>query len=497
MTVIRLFLLGAALAVPVAAGAQQPILPSVPQTLALRDAIDLAERYNPTFRQTANDRGPAGWGVRNAFAQLILPSVTATGGFGYRGAGRQRFLTAEFVQSSATVQSSYSLGLSLELSGTTLMQPGLARARRNATDATITDAAIALESGVTQQYLAGLESEAQVELAQLQLTRNEEFLRLARARFEVGQNTMLDVRQAEVARGQSEVALLRARQAVTVEKLRLFQLMGVPAPDDPSVVVLADSFPILEPVWQLNALLAEAGTENPTLNALRAQERAARAGERATKSTWLPALSFQAGWSGFTQEFTNIQPVIEGARVGAEGDVLQCQFGNQFWLNAGLPPTDCTAFEFTPDQEAAIRAQNDVFPFDFTRQPFAASVTVSLPIFTQFSRPLRVAEAAAAADDAREAVRARELEVRTTVSAAFYALRTAYESTGIQESNRVAAGEQLRLATERYRVGSGTFFELLDAQLAAQQAEADYISAVYTYHRAIASLEAAVGRPLR
>jgi len=46
-------------------------------------------------------------------------------------------------------------------------------------------------------------------------------------------------------------------------------------------------------------------------------------------------------------------------------------------------------------------------------------------------------------------------------------------------------------------VGSGTFFELLDAQLAGQLADADYINAVYAYHRSVASLEAAVGRSLR
>lgn len=497
MTLSRLILLGVALiAAPLDARAQQRPLPSVPQSLSLRDAIDLAERYNPAFRQTANDRAAAAWGVRNAYAQF-LPSVTATGGFGYRGAGRQTFLTAEFVQQSSTIGSNYSLGMSLELSGRTLMQPGLARAQRNATEATITGAGITLESSVTQQYVTVLEAEAQVGLAELQLARNEEFLRLARARFAVGQNTMLDVRQAEVARGRSEVALLQARQLVTVEKLRLFQLMGVAAPDDPSVVSLPDSFPILEPQWQLEGLLAEAGAGNPTLNALRAQEAAARAGERATKSTWLPTLSFAAGWSGFTQQFSDVQPLIDAAQTTAGLDVEQCEFTNQSWLNAGLTPLDCSLLAFTPTQEASIRANNDVFPFDFTAQPFSASVTVSLPIFTQFSRPLRVAEAAAAADDAREAVRARELEVRTGVSQAYYALRTAYESIGIQANNRTAAAEQLRLATERYRVGSGTFFELLDAQLAAQQAEADYISAVYAYHRSIASLEAAVGRPLR
>ena len=83
------------------------------------------------------------------------------------------------------------------------------------------------------------------------------------------------------------------------------------------------------------------------------------------------------------------------------------------------------------------------------------------------------------------------------MSQAYYGLQAAYETIGIQRQNQTAAGEALRLARERYRIGSGTFFELLDAQLAAQQAERDYINAVYGYHRAISMLEAAVGRPLR
>ena len=87
--------------------------------------------------------------------------------------------------------------------------------------------------------------------------------------------------------------------------------------------------------------------------------------------------------------------------------------------------------------------------------------------------------------------------MRTAVSENYYALEAAYTAIGIQESNRTAAQEGLRLATERYRIGSGTFYELLDAQLAAQQAESDYVNAVYAYHRAIATLENAVGRPLR
>lgn len=492
----------AASAGPIAA--QQRVLPSVPQQLSLSDAVELAVAQNPTYRQATNDRGPAAWSVRNAYA-AFLPEFTASGGLQYRGSGSQNFLATAFAQPSATVGTDYSLSLSMQLSGRTLMQPGVARANLEAAEATIDGARINLESFIRQQYVTVLESQAQVELAELQLRRNEEFFRLAQARFNVGQNTRLDVRQAEVARGQAEVALLQARQRVIVEKLRLFQQMGVPAPEDPSVVTLTDSFPIVAPAWQLGDLLAEAGERNPDLESLRALGAAARASERAAKSGWLPSLSLSAGWSGFTQQFTNLDPLIQNAVTNARQDAINnqigCDFTNQALLNPGVQPLDCSAFQFTDadaDQIAQqLRLQNSVFPFDFTTQPFFARMTVSLPIFTQFRRPLEVSEAAARSDDAREAVRARELQVRTDVSQAYYALQTAFESIGIQENNREAAQDQLRLATERYRVGSGTFFELLDAQLAAQRAEADYITAVYTYHRAIAALEAAVGRALR
>jgi outer membrane protein TolC len=470
--------------------------PQIPAALTLADAVDLARNYNPLLRQTANDLTGTRWGVRNAYASFV-PSVSLDGSMGYSGAGSQTFLTSQFVQQSSTIGSSYGVNLSLQLSGRSLMQPAVANAQHRAAEARLSGEEVSLESNIRGQYLLVLEAEAQVQLAELQVTRNEEFLRLAQARFDVGQNTQLDVRQAEVALGQSEVLFLRNEQSVIVEKLRLFQLMGLPAPDDPNQVTLTDTFPITEPAWQLSDLLGEAEQANPDLIALRAQSSAASTSERAAKSTWLPTLSFNAGWSGYTQQYRDIDPLITNARASADGQLAECNFINNSLVNPGESGLDCSGISFTPEDEARIRADNDVFPFDFTSQPFSARVTISLPIFTQFSRPLEIAEASARADDAREAVRGAELQVRTNVSQAYYGLRAAYEAIGIQENNQVAAAEQLRLATERYRVGSGTFFELLDAQLAAQQAEADYINAIYAYHRAIATLENAVGRPLR
>ncbi len=147
--------------------------------------------------------------------------------------------------------------------------------------------------------------------------------------------------------------------------------------------------------------------------------------------------------------------------------------------------------------ERALRDANSVFPFNFTRQPFQARLTLTLPIFTNFARELRVSEARVQHDNLEESVRARGLGVQTEVSQAFLTLQTAFRTVGLQDTNRTAAREQLQLATERYRVGSGTFFELLDAQVAALRAESDAVNATYDYHKALALLEAAVGRSLR
>ncbi|MSR05839.1 MAG: TolC family protein [Gemmatimonadetes bacterium] len=478
------------------AGAQQPVLPSIPQSLSLADAVDLATRNNPLYRQTLNDRGPASWGVRNAYADF-LPSMSVSASGSYSGSGSQTFGGQNFTLSSATLGSSYSLGLNWNFSGSSLIQPGLRKAQLNAVEANSEGARVNLRSAVATQYLNVLQANAQVGLADVQLKRSEEFRRLAQARFDVGQATLLDVRRAEVESGQSEVGVLRAKNNVIVQKLRLFQQMGVPAPEDPTQVTLSDSFPIVDPTWALADLLRDAEAQNPDLLSLRANQSAARAGERSAKSAYFPSLSMSAGWSGFTQQYTNSDFLVNRASASAGANFQACNVQNQINTAVGISTLNCAIFQFTPVMGDSIRALNKAFPFDFTKQPFSARFTVSLPIFDQFSRPLQVSEASARADDAAESVRARGLFVRAEVTNAFYGLQTANQTVKIQDRNRTAAQEQLRLATERYRVGSGTFFELTDAQLAAQRAESDYINAVYDYHKAIAALEPAVGRPLR
>ena len=493
---MRLLLCSVGLAVcPVLAVCQRP----VPAQLSLADAITLARANNPLYRQAINDRAPAAWAARSAWSTMLVPSVSASGGIGYAGPGQQTFLTSNFSQSVSTLSSSYGFGLDWSLSGQTLTQPGLRKAQLSAADADVAGAETNLVTTVTQQYLTVLQARDNGEVARQQLQHDEEFQKLAQARYDVGRASLIDVRQAQVARGQAQVVLLRARTAVQVEKLRLFQQMGVTAPLDLAAVQLTDTFNVQTPTWQLNDLLTMAEQQNPALKALREREHAAAWGVRAATSSYGPSLSVSAGWSGFTQKLSDINPTIASARAGAAADSATCAYANSAWLNggSGQPPLDCTLYSFSPAAEQAIRDRNAAYPFHFTPEPFQARLTVRIPLWGNFQQPLAVSQAKAQQQDLQESVRARGLQLQTDVSGAFLTLQTTYRTIAIQDTNRTAAREQLQLATERYRVGSGTFFELLDAQVAALRAETEYVNAVYDYHKALAALEAAVGRPLR
>ena len=489
--------------------------PTPTATLSLGQAIEQALRNSPAYRQTLNDAGVARWGVRNAYAAAYLPSLSTGGSLSYTGSGSATFGGSFFNQSSPAISSGYGINLDWNLSGATLSAPGQQKASQNAINEDINFASVSLRFDVTFQYLATLQSIAQANVARQQVVRNAEFLNLAQARYQVGQATILDVKQAQVQKGQADVQVLRAEQSESDARLELFRRMGINAPEAIAAVALSDSFAVAEPTWKLEELMTVATEQNPTVRAARARESSAGYAVSAQKSRYLPSLSFSAGWNGFTQQFTNEGVLLGSALGSAKGNLANCEFQNGLIRSLpgggiggqngngtiadckGFSGLDATGESLLPGVSNGILARNSVFPFHFTSQPFRASVQISLPIFDGFQRNLSVAQAQAQRDDAREAVRARQLQTRTDVQSRYLAVQTSFKAISVQAANREAARDQLRLAQDRYRLGSGSALEVADAQNNVQRAEGDYVNSVYDYHKAIAALELAVGRPLR
>jgi outer membrane protein len=370
------------------------------------------------------------------------------------------------------------------------------RAAREATTARIEAAAYTLQSDVTRQYLAALRARDATKLAARELASTDEALKLASARVAAGAAPRMDAAQAEVERGRAEVTLLQAQAAEQTEKLRLLQRIGVDLAQD---VDLTTELPVFEPQWTLEELTQTAMRQHPQLNAARAAEASGRAAARAARMAYLPTISIGGGWSGFTQHTRDEGYLIGQAQSSAQNRIDSCQRTNDLYsrLANPLPPQDCSTLALTDADRAAILGANDIWPFEFTKQPPSFGLTVTMPIINGFTREAQVQQAAAAAEDAKHQRREEELSRRATVATSYLAVQTAWRSVAIEERNVAAATEQLELARERYRLGAGSILELTQAQATMARADQAHLAALYSFHENLADLESAVGRSLR
>lgn len=498
-TVAVMIMLCAAVSVATPVLARQEPSP----TLTLEEAIALARRNNPDYLAQRNNSTSADWSVREAYGAL-LPGASANTSLSWQGAGTQRFgiFTGEdFGLGSSTTDyysSSYGLSLSYRLSGSSLIAPGREKASRRAVEAGIEAAEFTLDANVTRGYLAVLRAQDGVTLARSELARAEENLKYAQARVQVGAAIPMETKQAEVERGRAQVALLQADNLVRTERLRLMQVLGVQFDGE---MLLTSRFDVRDIPWTQEDLVAGAIEAHPQIRAARASESASDAGVKMARSAYLPSMSVQAGWSGFARQAGNDDYLIQQARDQIAGQRESCLLFNQIsgGLSTPLPgrPSDCSTIALTPAQEASIRDNNHVFPFDYSREPLSVSLTLSLPIFQGFTRERQIEEAKAAASDASLRVRSEEMRIRTDVSTAYLDVVTARQTVALEETNRTLADDQLRLARERYRVGAASFLELHDAETVKARADRAYLTALYSFHESLAALEAAVGRPLR
>lgn len=471
-----------------------------PRMLTLEEAIDIAERNNPLYLSTENDQASADWGVRQAYS-AFLPSVTASAGGGYQAKGEIRFGTITLDnQTTDWLQSSYRVGFNWNLNGSTIFGVSNARASRNATEATIAAAEFNLESAVAAQYMSVLRAQEGVDVAERQVERSQQNLRLAQTRVAAGAAAGTDGTQAEVELGRAEVQLIQAERDLRQARMVLGEQLGVPLEDN---VELSSEFEIFEPVFVLDELMGTAMSDHPSLIAFRQRENASRAQARATAtSQYLPSINVNGGISAYSQQALNDQYVLGNLQRSIAGQVSNCEFNNilENGLVGGLPgytTQDCSQITVTPAMEAAALAQNSQFPFDFTRNPFNVGLTISLPIFTGFSRQLQVSQANNQAHDAELNRRAEELRLRTQVVNAYDNVESAYRVVQAEQRNRGLAEDLLELEQRRYALGASDLLLLLDAQASLSLAEQSYLNAVYDFHYNLIALEAAVGQPLR
>ena len=127
-----------------------------------------------------------------------------------------------------------------------------------------------------------LRQQEALRLAEQQLENSQFNLRLAQGQLEVGSVTPIDVGQAEVQVGRSEVAVLRTRNSLSTSKMRLLQQLGLGVNED---ITLLTDFTLSEPTWNLETLTDMSLDRNPTLRSRRKSKEVADIGVRSARSS--------------------------------------------------------------------------------------------------------------------------------------------------------------------------------------------------------------------
>ena len=464
-------------------------------TLTLDEAIALARQNNPTYLQSVNGRRRAETALRSAYGAL-LPRASTSLSSGYRQGKPEFFSGVSFGANSDVLSSSWGLNFSYSINPAVIAALRAQQSNVDASNADVTASEQNLRNLVSQQYILTLQNQARAALQDSLIITNQLQVELARAKVGVGSAISLDVKRAEVAVGQVQVAALRAHNAVDVAMLQLFQQLGVPMP---GAVRLTSTFQVSEPTMQVTQLLDFAKGGNPTLKALQSRETSASASYRGAQAQYAPSLSLSAAFGGSTQKYKDGEYLVNQGRNGAASAKASCVANDSLRRGAGLASTLalCNSIAFSDAQAAAARASNNVWPFSFTSSPYNLSLSLSLPLFDGFTREQRIQDAATTRADARYSIRAQELRITADVTSAYTTLVADYRAVKQQEINVQSSREALQLAQERYRVGLNSLVDLQAARSDYETAEAGRIDAVYEYHRAYAALEIAVGRSLR
>jgi outer membrane protein len=474
---------------------QTPMPAAPPSILTMDQAVALAHRNNPDFLAAKNNQRNASLELRSAYGAL-LPQLSANLSGQYQQGGQQFFNGVSLSSNSDVMQSQYSFGVQYRVNAASFIAPRVQRASSAAVDADIAGASENLSATVRQDYLTALQSLAQAELQDSLVASAKAQLELAQARAQVGTGTLLDVRRAEVVLSQQQVASLQARNQNEVDRLRLFQQVGVA---QPAAVRLVSDLRVGDPLPALDTILALARRQNPGILALRSREHLADLTVAREKTEYTPTLTLSTGIAGYTYQYRDPDFLVNQAEASTAAARSSCVSTQEVRQAVGLPNTlaQCAGIAFTPAMAASLRDRNSVFPFAFTPSPRSITAQVSLPIFDGFAREQRLQESQVARENARYSVRSRELALNADITAAYLSLQTAQQTVALQQENSAKARQELDFVQNEYAVGLSTFVDLTTSRAAYAQAETDRINAVYSYHKAFAALESAVGRPLR
>lgn len=426
----KLLLIAATLAYSQFATAQSPS--GAAQSITLDQARQMALKNHPRIASSGLYAESTHAVIQQARATLF-PQVA--GAFTSAAADHGTTLAAGILQTSSLysrVAAGVNVTQILTDFGRTASLVDSAKLRASAQDRAVNDTRAQVLLEVSSAYYQALAARRVLEVAEAVAANRRLLLRQVTALAASALKSTLDVRFAEVAVSQAELALYRAQNDVEATQTHLNGALGN---TQPTQFDLADEAlpPALPP--DATPLVNEAIQDRPDLAALRLNAEASHRFADAEGKLRRPTLSL----------------------LGTVG---------------GLPATD-----------------------PHLRQEYAAAaVNLSVSVLNGglFSAREREAELRAQAND--KDLQSLAVAITQQVRLAWLQANTAFRRLDVTARLVDEANEALRLAQARYDSGLGGIVELNQAQLAQVSAQIDAASAKYEYLASRAALDFTTGR---
>ena len=444
---------------PAVAGALQPG-PSIPR-VTLEQALGLGRRFNPSQVQAQQNLRVASMGVTQAWG-AYLPTVSGTGTASRSSNTRvnQAGIPQSFTNTDA---SSYGVNASLNLF--TGFQRGAnmraANATRDMNQAALVGQNYATDLNTKQAFFNALSTQELVGVAQANLARSDQQLKLTTEKLRLGATTRSDSLQASVDYGNAEVQLIQARANALTAQATLARAIGsegmVSAVPDTTLEVRLSAL-------DTAALRRDAEANAPSVVQAQAGVVAAQAGLTANRAQYYPTLSLGASetWNG------------------AQMPLAQAPLQRSIVQDAVDPTKEDTSYFRGPRYTGTWNVR----------------LSLSVPIFNGFVREASIVSADANYQASQAKLRDARLGLDASLTQDLTALDAAAAQIDVSRTSVAAAQENLRMQRERYRLGASTIVDLLTAETTLNQAEVTLVQARYTYLIARAQLEALVGHTL-
>ncbi len=142
------------------------------------------------------------------------------------------------------------------------------------------------------------------------------------------------------------------------------------------------------------------------------------------------------------------------------------------------------------------QGQRDDFKFvgdDFYKS-FNSSVSISVPLFNGLKSSAKYQQAKIAVKESEHQTESLINGIKLEVKGAYFTMQEALEKVQTQQKTIEQAKEAQRLASLLYSEGSSTQLDVINANLAAQQAQMNYQQSLYEYNVALTNLKKAINQ---